>query len=77
MLQFRGTGADWELAERNLMTFNEGKCQELQLGRNYPMHQHTLGSNPLESSSAEEDLIGLGGQQADNKPAMCPRGKGG
>jgi len=36
-------------ANRNLMLFNKGNCKVLPLGRNNPMHQHTLGANQLES----------------------------
>ena len=32
------------------------KCEVLQLGRNNPMHQHMLGANFLETSSADRDL---------------------
>jgi len=50
-------------AERNLMKFDNGKCRVLHLGRNNPMQQYRLGTDPLESSSAERDL----GVLADNK----------
>ncbi|KAK4811082.1 hypothetical protein QYF61_016368 [Mycteria americana] len=43
-------------ADRNLMQFNQGKCQVLHLGRNNPMHQYMLGAAWLESSFAEKDL---------------------
>jgi len=47
-------------AERNLMKFNKGKFRVLHLGRNNPMHQHRLGADLLQSSSAERDLGVLG-----------------
>jgi len=43
-------------AQRNLINFNKGKCRVLNLGRNNPMHQYTLGADLLESSSVERDL---------------------
>ncbi|KAK4810780.1 hypothetical protein QYF61_008752 [Mycteria americana] len=43
-------------ADRNLMQFNQGKCQVLHLGRNNPRHQYMLGATQLESSLAEKDL---------------------
>jgi len=42
-------------AERNLMRFSKGKCRDLQLGRNNPMHQYRLGVDLLQSSSVERD----------------------
>jgi len=38
------------------MKFNEDKCKALQVGQNYPMPQHWLGTDWLASSSAERDL---------------------
>jgi len=49
-------GQTGELAERNLMKFNKGKCGVLHLGRNNPMHQYRLGADLLESSSVERGL---------------------
>jgi len=46
-------------AERNLMSFNKGKCRNLHLGKNNPMHQYRLGADLLGSSSAERDLVVL------------------
>ena len=43
-------------ADRNLMKFNKGKCHVPHLGRNNPMHQYTLGTDWLESSSVEKEL---------------------
>ncbi|PKU45524.1 reverse hypothetical protein [Limosa lapponica baueri] len=53
-------------AERNLMSFNKGKCRVLHLGRNNLMHQYRLGADLLESSSEEKDLGGL----VDNRMSM-------
>ena len=42
-------------ADRNLMKFNEGKCEVLHLRRNNPMHQDMLGDTEPESSLIEKD----------------------
>ncbi|KAJ7402495.1 hypothetical protein BTVI_85903 [Pitangus sulphuratus] len=43
-------------AEKNCLKSNKGKCRVLHLERNKPEHQHRLGSDLLESSSAGKDL---------------------
>ena len=37
------------------MRFHKGKGRVLHLGRNNPRHQHRLGTDLLECSSAERD----------------------
>jgi len=43
-------------AERNFMKFGWEKSKILHPGRNKPRHQHTLGTNNLQSSFAEKAL---------------------
>ncbi|KAJ7400742.1 rna-directed dna polymerase from mobile element jockey-like [Pitangus sulphuratus] len=43
-------------AEKNGRKFNKGQCRVLHLGKNNPLHQHRLGTDLLESSSAGKDL---------------------
>nr|XP_048709729.1 uncharacterized protein LOC125638252 [Caretta caretta] len=45
---------DW--AKRNLMRFNKDTCRILHLGRKNPMHCYTLGTDWLNSSSADKHL---------------------
>ncbi|KAJ7420144.1 hypothetical protein WISP_49893 [Willisornis vidua] len=63
---FRRTSEGLERWAVNCLKFNKSKCMVLHLGKNYPMHQHRLGANLLESSSVEKDLWIL----VDNKLSM-------
>lgn len=45
-----------KLANRNLVKFNEEKCEVLHLGKNSPRQLYILRTTQLESSSAEKDL---------------------
>ncbi|KAJ7399412.1 rna-directed dna polymerase from mobile element jockey-like [Pitangus sulphuratus] len=55
---FRRTLAGWRWAEKNCLKFSKGKCRVLHLGKN-PLHQCSLGSDLLESSALEKDLVVL------------------
>ena len=44
-------------ADRNLMKFNQGKCQVLYLGRNNPIHQYMPLTDWLGSSFAEKEEV--------------------
>ena len=48
------------------MMFNKGKCRVLHMGRNNHMHQHRLGADLPERSSADKDV----GVWVDNRLAM-------
>lgn len=59
-------------ADMNLMKFDK-KCKVVQLGKNNPRHQYTLGAPRLESSFGEKNLRGPGGvHQFEHQPLMCP-----
>lgn len=59
------------------MKLKKGKCEVLCPRRNNSRHCYTLGTNWLESDSAEKNLGDPGGEQADHQPAVHPGGKGG
>ena len=43
-------------AEASCRTYNQAKCQVLQLGHNNPTQRYRLGEERLESCTAEKDL---------------------
>ena len=55
VLPLNETWTGWR-AGPELHEFSKSKCKVLQLGRNNPMHQYSLGDHLLESSSVEKDL---------------------
>ncbi|GAB0190123.1 mitochondrial enolase superfamily member 1 [Grus japonensis] len=56
----------------NHMRFNKGKCWILHLGRGNPGYTYRLGDETVETSHAERDLGGLGGQQVEHESTVCP-----
>jgi len=72
VLPFSEMWTGWRVGHRNQMKFKKSKGRVLGLGRNNRMHQHRLGDDLLERSSAERDLCDPGGQQIDHEPAVCP-----
>ena len=64
-------------SERNLMMFDMGKCRVLKRRKSNSTHQHRLGADLLERSSAEKDLSCPGRQQTDHEPAVYPCGQEG
>jgi len=57
--------------DRNLMKSNKGKCKDLHLGRNNPIHQHMPGADHLESSFAEKDLGVLVNTKLNMSQHLC------
>jgi len=59
------------------MKLYKGKCEVLTLRRNNPRHWYTLRTNWLESDSAQKNLGGSDGQQAEHQTAIHLGGKEG
>jgi len=59
------------------MQSNKRKRKILHLGRNSPMNQYMLGANQLEKQLFIKGPGGLGGQENEHEPTMCPHSKEG